>query len=300
MQISRIATIVAAGAMAPALFLTTPAVADDKSATSTVPAAVVAPSKGELPVLSVESFPGTFKAGDTDWTHLKVKVDNSKGDDADVTIPFTIDFEHTLKSGDIEKQFWTAERNDWVGSASGDSRVGAGEIKVGKGGTAVLDFRIRFAAGAPAGKGTFKMRTIVSTIDLPSTEIRLAVPFSVTAAPKPSPSASSNTGTGTGTGKASPSASASKAPSTQPSKQPSASASSPAKPSASASAKPTASQSAAGTATGSGTTPKGGGTELASTGSDPKTPYIAAAGVAALVAGAGMVFAARRRANARG
>ncbi|MEV4440054.1 LAETG motif-containing sortase-dependent surface protein [Streptomyces sp. NPDC049577] len=299
MQISRIATAVAAGVIAPTVFLAAPAVADDKPA---VPAgSVVTPPKkdGEQDkttdqtattktVLTVKDFTGTFKAGG-DATGLSVDIDNSKGDrtfDGYAVFFHLEKSEQKIDPADVKAQFWDEAKAAWQNTSMDKAVGGGGVLKVEKGKIATLRFRIGFSAKVPAGKGTFQLRAIAGGMDKSIDPDPITVNFDVTAAEKESPKPSQSQTSGTH-GKPSPSASK---PATA---APSASASASATPSASAS--PTAATDAS---SGSGPSAAGGEGELAATGSSTATPWIAAGAAAAIVAGAAIVIAVRRRQSA--
>ncbi|MFQ6197397.1 LAETG motif-containing sortase-dependent surface protein [Streptomyces sp. NPDC000405] len=331
MQISRIATIVAAGVITPALFLTTPAVAEEQPATTGQTAGqttgqtttqqgggAVGPADTNpapktdttdkdkakpfrIPV-TVKGIPDSVQAGTGDWTTFHVSFDNEHGD-KDVT--FTPQARYRPVKPDMGKindytlvlEYQTGPDARWqqatlatgINKDEGSFTVTAslGEHLLKKGDKATFDVRLRFEKQTLAHKARFQVMDAHEFTTATSEQ-----EFSVKAVkPKPEPSKSptaSVSPTATESGK--------KNPDSKPSTSASASAS------ASPSASSSSSTDAAGTTSGGsgGTTANGGRTELAATGSDPATPWIAAGGAAAIIAGAGMVVATRRRANARG
>ncbi|MFG2179453.1 LAETG motif-containing sortase-dependent surface protein [Streptomyces abikoensis] len=319
MQISRIATIVAAGVITPALFLATPAVAEEQPATTgqtttqqdggvAAPADTNPAPKAEtsdkdkakpfhIPV-TVKGIPDSVQAGTGKWTTFHVSFDNQG--DKDVT--FTPQAAYRPVKPDMGKiddyalvlEYQTGPDARWqratlttgINKNEGFFTVTAslGEHLLKKGENATFDVRLRFEKQTPAHKARFQVMDAHEFTTATSEQ-----EFSVKAVdPKPekskSPTASASP-TATESGKKNPDA------------KPSASASASASPSASSSTTAAAADTTSG---GSGTTANGGRTELAATGSDPATPWIAAGGAAAIIAGAGLVVATRRRANARG
>ncbi|MCC3778273.1 LAETG motif-containing sortase-dependent surface protein [Streptomyces sp. UNOB3_S3] len=320
MQISRIATIVAAGVITPALLLATPAIAEEQPATTgqttveqgtqtveqpgTVPAEKTDKDKtpSQIPV-SVHGIPNSLRAGADKPLTFQIWYDNQNGD-KDVTftphvlyLPAKAD---ASKADDYAIELWQPQAGTDPGwlrvtldkSYSPDNksftRSGSlGRHVLKKGQIAKFDVQLNFGKQTPAH--TARLR-VTAENNLAATAEQ---EFSVLAVkPKPDPSKSA-------TASASPTATATASGKATASAKPSASASA----SASSSASPSASSStaAAGTVSGSGgTTANGGRTELAATGSDPATPWIAGGGAVAIVAGAGLVVATRRRANAQG
>ncbi|MFF4159675.1 LAETG motif-containing sortase-dependent surface protein [Streptomyces sp. NPDC001678] len=325
MQISRIATIVAAGVITPALFLATPAVAEEQPGAAvrttteqgtqtveqpgTVPAEKADKDKtpSRIPV-SVHGIPNTLRAGADKPTTFQIWYDNRQGD-ADVAftphvfyLPAGAD---AGKADDYAIELWEPRGGTDPGwlpvdlakqyspdMKSFDRNGSLGPHVLKKGQVAKFDVQLNFGKQTPAH--TARLRVTAENNVAATAEQE----FSVLAAkePKPSKSATATASTSaTATATASGKATASPKPST------SASASATASPSASASSSADAAGTTSGGSSGSGgTTANGSRTELAATGSDPATPWIAAGGAVAIVAGAGLVVATRRRANAQG
>ncbi|AZQ71789.1 hypothetical protein EKH77_11720 [Streptomyces luteoverticillatus] len=332
MQISRIATIVAAGVITPALFLTTPAVAEEQPATTgqtttqqdggaAAPADTNPAPKadtggkddkaggeqsgkgdGTAPFFNPLTLHGPGKkvvqAGPDKWAAFEMSFDNRKGDkDASFDLEAAYvpakpnvgkveDYAVALEYRSTKNSGWT--HVDLVPSFSGENgpfrftgSLTSYEVK--KGFLETFELRLKLGERTPAHEAGLTL------MDSQNHKISADQRFSVKAVePKPekskSPTASASP-TATESGKKNPDA------------KPSASASASASPSASSSTTAAAADTTSG---GSGTTANGSRTELAATGSDPATPWIAAGGAAAIIAGAGLVVATRRRAGAQG
>lgn len=330
MQISRIATIVAAGVITPALFLATPAVAEEQPATTgqtteqtTVeqPGTAPAPKANTTDKDSAPAFRNPVKveglkpvqAGNGKWLVFDMTFDNSEGDKDAAFVPYVSyipEKPDVAKAKDyaLELEYRTGPNGEWL-SARDNVKLTYGvdgtsftvngvlgkdnkPLMVEKGVKASFELRLRFGKQTPAHDAYF--RVVDRTLDSAATPASAQQKFSVKAAkvtPEPSKSSTASpSATATESGKAT----ASPKPST------SASASATASPSASASSSAAAADTTSGGSGGSGTTATGSRTELAATGSDPATPWIAGGGAVAIVAGAGLVVATRRRANARG
>ncbi|MDT0450512.1 LAETG motif-containing sortase-dependent surface protein [Streptomyces hesseae] len=329
MQISRIATIVAAGVITPALFLATPAVAEELPATAgqtttqqgggaVAPAdtntAPKADTNGngttpfDIPV-TVQGLPKKIQAGTGDWSQFEMSFDNRKGDKDAVFRPHAIYIPvkpDADKAADyaLKLEYRKGQNGEWkradmsVGKIESEKEGRSftlsrslGEYPVSKGEMATFELRLLFEKQTPAHKAHFRVVDEHNVASMGDQE------FSVLAAkakdPQPSKSATTSaspSATATASGKAT----ASPKPST------SAGASASASPSASSSSSAAVDSSSGSGASSGGTTATGSRTELAATGSDPATPWIAAGGAVAIVAGAGLVVATRRRANARG
>ncbi|MEU3355685.1 LAETG motif-containing sortase-dependent surface protein [Streptomyces sp. NPDC037389] len=332
MQISRIATIVAAGVITPALFLATPAVAEELPATAgqtTGQTTVEQPGTNPAPKADIADKGGTtefrnpvkveglkpLQAGSGKWLVFDMSFDNKSDKDAAFVpyVSYIPEKPDMNKAEDyaLELEYRTGSNGEWLStrnslkpthsvdgtSFSINGLLGKDDkpLMVEKGSKASFELRLRFGKQTPAHDAYFRVTD--RTLDSPKTPAWSQQKFSVKAAkvtPEPSKSATTS---------ASPSATESGKATASPKPSTSASAS------ASASASPSASSSssAAGAASGSGSGSYSGGTsatgsrtELAATGSDPATPWIAAGGAVAIVAGAGLVVATRRRAGARG
>ncbi|MFI0911912.1 LAETG motif-containing sortase-dependent surface protein [Streptomyces abikoensis] len=322
MQISRIATIVAAGVITPALFLTTPAVAEERpdaagrttieQGTQTVEQPGTVPAektdKGKdtsfrIPV-ALEG-PAAVEAGPGNWAQFKMSFDNSNGD-KDVT--FKPYLAYLPSKPDVAKEKDYAIRVQFRKGPDarlhdaqltpdygrdGKSLTFSGSLEsyeVKKGENATFDLLVNFDERTPAH--TARLRVTAEDKAAVTAEHE----FSVKAAkPKPEPSKSA-----TATASTSATATATASGKTTASPKATASASATASPSASSSSSADAAGTTSGGSGGSGTTANGSRTELAATGSDPATPWIAAGGAAAIIAGAGLVVATRRRAGAQG
>ncbi|GCD45217.1 hypothetical protein [Streptomyces paromomycinus] len=176
MKITRIAAAVAAAALAPALFLATPALADSAQRTS---ASAPAAEAEQMPmVMQFHDLPSTFTAGG-DWTQFSLSMEN--GYDYAVTHYWSHIVFHTtgstkgqLRFGDAELQYFAGGEWHPLVVEYGDRRFTthicprANPIPardphftewgncpapidaVQPGGTHTLKLRMRFAASAPA------------------------------------------------------------------------------------------------------------------------------------------------------
>ncbi|MEU8582531.1 LAETG motif-containing sortase-dependent surface protein [Streptomyces abikoensis] len=326
MQISRIATIVAAGVITPALFLATPAVAEEQPATTgqtttqqdgngaaapvdTNPAPKAETSDKDkaapqIPV-SVHGIPKSLRAGADSPVTFQIWYDNQNGDQ-DVSFTPQVLYIPTKPDGskadDYAIKLWQPEGPDarWVPvtpltpfytDAKKTAFMVSGSLSthvLKKGQIAKFDVQLSFDKQTPAHEA--RLRVTAANNEIATAEQGFSVLAAKEPKPKPDPSKSS-------TASVSPTATESGKTTPGDKTKPSASASASASPSASSS---TTAAAAGTTSGGSGTTANGGRTELAATGSDPATPWIAAGGAAAIVAGAGLVVATRRRANAQG
>ncbi|MEU1781775.1 LAETG motif-containing sortase-dependent surface protein [Streptomyces abikoensis] len=321
MQISRIATIVAAGVITPALFLTTPAVAEEQPATTgqtteqttkvEQPGTAPAPktdtigkddkdkAPAQIPV-SVHGIPKSLQAGADRPVTFQIWYDNRNGDQ---DVSFTPQVLYIPAEADANKvddyaielsipavgtdPSWSPVKLDksYTDEKSFVRSGSLGQHLVKKGQLAKFDVQLNFGKQTPVH--TARLRVTAGNDVVATSEQE----FSVKAVePKPEKSKSP-------TASASPTATQSGKTNPDTKTKPSASASASASPSASASTTAAAADTTSG---GSGTTANGGRTELAATGSDPATPWIAAGGAAAIIAGAGLVVATRRRAGAQG
>ncbi|MGA5131370.1 hypothetical protein ACPCTO_16310 [Streptomyces olivoreticuli] len=185
MKISRIATVIAAGVIAPVVFLSSPALAYDKSTAPTT--AAEQNDTTDKAVISAE-FGGLFKAGG-DWTPITLTLDNSRTetDFGTVGLPFRVDFQHPLKKNAVEGEYWSETTNAWEAIDTNGS-LPVALAKVDKRSTVTVKLRFRFLADVPAGKGTFTFERFSldmakwSTTDPKTHPDETVVPFTVTAA----------------------------------------------------------------------------------------------------------------------
>ncbi|MCC2279121.1 LPXTG cell wall anchor domain-containing protein [Streptomyces sp. ET3-23] len=311
MKLSRIATVAAAVSLAPAVFLATPALADDgnpgqsQAGTATEPKkettdATTQTDQEAKATLTSPDFPKKLVAGAKDWTDFSLDIDNTKGEAVDnFELRFALktifdgkDHPGTNKS-ELEYQGAdTKWRSVFDPSAYGSVFGTVKDGKLEKGGRRTINLRIRLDAGFPTNTSAHV------SVDA-SGVVKPAFPHIPVETQAPAASPKPPTHGGDKDHKASESPSPAGSPSASPKPSPTASAS------ATASASPSP---AAGTGTGTGTgtgdsntTANGGDTtQLASTGAGSETPWLIAGSAAALVAGTGMVVAARRRSASRG
>ncbi|MEV4741136.1 LAETG motif-containing sortase-dependent surface protein [Streptomyces sp. NPDC049555] len=323
MQISRIATIVAAGVITPALFLAAPATAADAPATAgqtteqttqtnqtttgTTDAGKDKATQAFNPV-RLSGIPKAFKAGADEWTVIHVTFDNKSGDKDEAFKPQALYVPAKAEAGKVEQYApeleyqihdatWPSPKlkptqgtGDQQGRSSSLS-TNLREYVVPKGDTVTFDLRLHFGKQVPAHDATFRVEQTGKP------EFFGEQHFAIEAAKDDTAP----------TGNASPTATGRTTPTSGTSKSPTASTS----PTATASASPTASASAGASASASsgsgwssgGNSASGSGSnsasgQLAATGSDPATPWIGVAGAVAIAAGAGLVVATRRRRSA--
>lgn len=300
MKLSRIATVAAAVSLAPAVFLATPALADDGN-TVPPPAQTATGQQAGDPatqteqeskaVLTYPDLPKKLVAGAKDWTEFSFDIDNTKGkavEDFSLTFVLNAVFDNKdhPKTDKSEIEYQGADTN-WH-SVYKPSAYGSvfGEVKDGKlekGEKRTVKLRIRLDADFPAHP---EADVVVEASGVTNTKLPHITVETRPTSPSPEPATH-------GGGK-------SNEPSTSPSQAKPSPSASPA-PSASAGAGASASPSPA-PATGSDNTVSGSSdpTQLAATGAGSETPWLIGGSAAALVAGTGMVVVARRRSASRG
>ncbi|MGI5528033.1 LPXTG cell wall anchor domain-containing protein [Streptomyces syringium] len=320
MKLSRITAVVAAASIAPAVFLTTPAVADGADAKPPVTAGSEqkpGPAGGEKSsaeepdatqpgrAVDVINFPEKLTAGG-DWTEFSFVLDNENAEEVkDFSLSFWLS--STGKStGQLDPEDPRATKlkyrtrsgsatSKWQSMVDVVTNVGVqGKRQFGKipkGEKLTVDLRIRLGDAFPAGKAG----PIVNTpegVEAPSlSDITVMAKDGGKTEPTgdPKPTATATTGGGTKT----------KDPKTEPSPKASATATPTTSATATATATPSASASSTWPAAGSSTgTTTGGSGELAKTGAGSSTPWAVAGSAGALALGTGLVVTARRRRGA--
>ncbi|GHF14260.1 LAETG motif-containing sortase-dependent surface protein [Streptomyces morookaense] len=298
MKLSRIATVAAAVSLAPAVFLATPALADDGNNTVQPAGQTATEPQKETEAkatLTFPDFPKKLVTGDKNWTEFSFVVDNAKGDAVkDFSLTFilnaVLDKRDGSKTDKPEIEYQGADgswRSVYQPSAYGSvfGRVEDGKLE--KGERRTIKLHIRLDADFPVFP---KATATVVVSGVARTELpTIAVEGQATS---PSPQPAEHGGDKDHKASESPSP-AKQSPSPSPKPSPTASASA----TASASPSPAA---AAGTGDSNTTANGGDTTQLASTGAGSETPWLIAGSAAALVAGTGMVVAARRRSASRG
>ncbi|MFI1253666.1 LAETG motif-containing sortase-dependent surface protein [Streptomyces netropsis] len=322
MKLSRIAAAVAAASIAPAVFLATPAVADDadvKPPVTTqeqVPApgpagGVKAPADEEKkagPTVTVKNFPKTFTAGG-DWTEFSFEVDN-QGDEPlkDFTLSFLLNGLEKDGAGKLDPSDPRAAKlqfrtNKDASTSSWDSMVTfvshqkvRGEAKIGdiaKGGKRTIDLRVLLPKSFPVGQAAAAVTAgAVPTPELDAVTVVAKDGGKTDPTGDPKPTVTATTGGG----------SKSKKPKADPSPKSSASATptTSATGTATATATPSATTTTAAAVAGNTTTTNSGSSELAKTGAGSSTPWAVAGSAAALALGTGLVVMARRRGSNEG
>ncbi|SPE49662.1 hypothetical protein SNS2_1353 [Streptomyces netropsis] len=323
MKLSRITAVVAAASIAPAVFLTTPAVADGADAKPPVTTTqgqvpVPVPAGGEKApadeekkadpiIITSKDFPKELTAGG-EWTAFSFVVDNQSGEQVkDFTLSFSLFGLEKGNGGQIDPKDERAARLEYrtdinASTSSWQSMVTVvspekvrGEAKIGdiaKGGKLTVDLRVllpkSFPVGQAAASATAKKAT---TPELGAVTI-VAKDGGKTDPTGPKATASATTGGKTKT----------KAPKTEPSPKASATATptTSATATATATATPSASATTAAAVAGNTTTTNSGSSELAKTGAGSSTPWAVAGSAGALALGTGLVAMARRRGAAQG
>lgn len=309
MKLSRIATVAAAVSLAPAVFLATPALADDGNTVESSTQTVTEPKKEtadattqteqEAKAVLTAHFPKKFVTGSKDWTEFSFDIDNSQGDAVEqfslrFTLEAGVDSKEHPKAGKAELEYQDAdgkwhpvlEPSSLYGTVSGTVKDG----KLDKGAKRTVKLHIRLGADFP--KPTSAHVTVEA-----SGAAKLTLPHISVEAQPPSASPEPNTHGGDKNDKVTKSPSPAE-PSPSVSTAPSASASPSATATASASPSPAPATGSDNTA--SGSSGSGDTTQLAATGAGNETPWLIGGSAAALVAGTGMVVAARRRSASRG
>ncbi|MFF4737769.1 LAETG motif-containing sortase-dependent surface protein [Streptomyces sp. NPDC001262] len=302
MKLSRIATVAAAVSLAPAVFLATPALADDgntvqppaQTATGQQAGGPAAQTEQEAKaVLTFPDLPKKLVAGAKDWTEFSFIIDNTKGKAVEeFSLSFVLndvfDNKDHSKADKSELEYQGADtkwRSVYKPSAYGSV---FGEVKDGKlekGEKRTIKLRIRLDAAFPAHP---EANVMVEASGVTNTKLPHIAVEAQPASPSPDPSTHGGEKSNKPTESSSP-IKPSPSDSPAPSASPSASAS------ASASPSPAPATGGDNTASGSGDT-----TQLAATGAGNETPWLIGGSAAALVAGTGMVVAARRRSASRG
>ncbi|MGW1195043.1 LAETG motif-containing sortase-dependent surface protein [Streptomyces sp. NPDC002536] len=311
MKLSRIATVAAAVSLAPAVFLATPALADDGNTVDSSTQTVTEPKKEttdattqteqEAKAVLTAHFPQKFVTGSKDWTEFSVDIDNSKGDAVEqfslrFTLEAGVDSKEHPKAGKSELEYQDAdgkwhpalEPSSLYGTVSGTVKDG----KLGKGAKRTVKLHIRLGADFP--------QPVSAHVEVEASgAAKLTLPHvpvgaqTQSASPSPEP----NTHGGDKNNKSTESPSPAQ-PTPSVSTAPSASASPSV--SASATASPTPAPATGSDNTASGSSGSADTTQLAATGAGNETPWLIGGSAAALVAGTGMVVAARRRSASRG
>ncbi|MFD7237044.1 hypothetical protein ACFWAT_17280 [Streptomyces syringium] len=322
MKLSRITAVVAAASIAPAVFLTTPAVADGTDVKSPVTAGAEekpGPAGGEKPsaeepdptqpgrIVDVINFPEKLTAGG-DWTEFSFVLDNENAEGIkdfslsfwlsstdkstgklDPEDPHATKLQYRTRSGSATSKWESMVDVVTNVGVQGKKQFGA----IPKGEKLTVDLRIRLGDTFPAGKAG----PIVNTpegVEAPSLRDITVVAkddgkTQPTASTSPTAKSTATGGTGTQpTGKATSSASATPTPTTT-----STASASPTPTTATPSASASPTWAAAGSTT--GTTSTGGSGELAKTGAGSSTPWTIAGSAAALALGTGLVVTAHRR-----
>ncbi|MFV8128330.1 LPXTG cell wall anchor domain-containing protein [Streptomyces syringium] len=325
MKLSRITAVVAAASIAPAVFLTTPAIADGADAKPPVTTTqgqepVPAPAGGaKVPAdeekkaaVTAKNFPKTLTAGG-EWTEFSFEVDNPSDEPLkDFTLRFNLFGLEKGNGGEINQKDQRAARLEYrtdinASTSSWQPMVTfvspekvRGEAQVGdiaKGAKITVDLHILLPKSFPVGQAAANVTATVTakgvtTPDLGAVTIVAKDGGKTDPTGDPNPKATATTGGGTKT----------KDPKTEPSPKASATATptTSATATATATATPSASATTAAAVAGNTTTTNSGSSELAKTGAGSSTPWAIAGSAGALALGTGLVVMARRRGAAQG